>query len=353
MLALAAAVTMFVIYSATLQDSLPAPVRRATITLPADRTMPTDFTRGAPFALSPDGSLAVYSGIEGGRHQLYARRLDAFDSTPIDGTEGATNPFFSPDGDWIGFLADDWLKKVPAGGGVAQPICEVGPRLLGATWTTAGTILYSPDIATGLHEVSAGGGDGVAITSPDRSLGIVSHTFPRAIPGTDKVVFTVQHSEGFDTAILSLADRTWNIVIENSIVASYAASGHLVYLTDMADELRAVRFDLSGQRTEGDHVAVTQGGWFDLSPDGTLAYMPRSSFILAGAGSGDLVWVDRDGSETLVLGGEDISGRPVLSPGEERVAVEVGSSALDLYVLDLSTGGRSRVSGRRRTPPTW
>ena len=67
MLALAAAVTMFVIYSATLQDSLPAPVRRATITLPADRTMPTDFTRGAPFALSPDGSLAVYSGIEGGR----------------------------------------------------------------------------------------------------------------------------------------------------------------------------------------------------------------------------------------------------------------------------------------------
>ena len=190
-LVLAAIVTIFTVSSATWNDATPAPVRRATITLPEGREMPTDFTTDAPFVLSPLGNLAVYSGIEDGQRQLYARRFDSFESRPINGTEGGTNPFFSPDGEWVGFLADGWIRKVPVEGGVAVAIHDVGSRLLGATWTPAGTVVFTPDIATGLHEVSAAGGDVTPITTPDRSAGIIGHAFPSAIPDTDKVVFAV------------------------------------------------------------------------------------------------------------------------------------------------------------------
>ena len=145
------------------------------------------------------------------------------------------------------------------------------------------------------------------------------------------------------------------MAVEGAIVARYASSGHLVYLSDPGFELSAVPFDLSSQRATGERVVVARGGWFDVSPAGTLAYVPQGSVNLAGAGSGDLVWFDREGNQTPIPGGENVTGHPVLSPDGERVAVQTGTNAFDLYVLDLSTGGRSRVSlaGRINNFALW
>ena len=95
----------------------PVPLR-VSLELPAaTRLTRADLGTACPFALSPDGSLLVIAAVERGESRLYRRRLDAYESEPIAGTEGATSPFFSPDGRWIGFFASGWLQKIPAEGG--------------------------------------------------------------------------------------------------------------------------------------------------------------------------------------------------------------------------------------------
>src|SRR5262249_51692570 len=132
-------------------------------------------------ALSPDGRTIVFSGVRGTVTQLFKRRLDEVEATAMAGTEGAVGPFFSPDGQWIGFWADNKLKKTPAGGGPPVVICDApGRGLFGASWGSDDTIVFSR--GEGIARVSAGGGIPSSVTKPDSSK-FESHILPHVLPG--------------------------------------------------------------------------------------------------------------------------------------------------------------------------
>jgi serine/threonine-protein kinase len=144
---------------------------------------------GTTIALSPDGTRLAYVGRAGAGRQLYVRRLDQLTIEPLPGTLGAATPFFSPDGEWVGFFAEDAkLKKVPVTGGTPIVLADA-PAVRGASWGDDDTIIFAA--GNGLLRVSASGGRVDTLTRPDSVRGeLATHSFPQISPGGDAVVFT-------------------------------------------------------------------------------------------------------------------------------------------------------------------
>jgi serine/threonine-protein kinase len=123
----------------------------------------------AALALCPDGTTIVYAARTSAGLKLYKRSLDSFATIPIAGTEAGTEPFFSPDGQWVGFLAGGKLKKVALTGGAAQTLCDA-PNLRGAVWSTDSDILYTPGVSGGIWRIAAAGGTPQLLTTPVAQL---------------------------------------------------------------------------------------------------------------------------------------------------------------------------------------
>jgi hypothetical protein len=156
------------------------------------------------FALSPDGSRVVYAARqEGRRPMLHVRTLATRETIALEGTELATNPAFSPDGEWIAFLAAGIeLRKVPARGGGAVVVAEAPAHLAGLVWAADGAIVFTPRPATGLWRVPRGGGEPVQLTFPDFDAGEGSHVWPATVPGTKLLLYVaeVEAADSFDAA---------------------------------------------------------------------------------------------------------------------------------------------------------
>src|ERR1700680_2889043 len=139
-----------------LKPSLPQPISRFTITLPPGQQL-AGMENGPAVALSPDGTHLAYVARQGGTQQLYLRAMDSLEAKPIPGTEGGINPFFSPDGQWLGFFAGGKLKKVSVSGGAALTLGDAAfPR--GASWGGQGIIAFVPTNISVLQQVSDAGG---------------------------------------------------------------------------------------------------------------------------------------------------------------------------------------------------
>ena len=132
------------------------PVVRFAIDFPPGEYSPPDWGAPVAFAVSPDGDRIVYTARRNGVDRLYSRRLDDLEAHAIDGTEGANGPFFSPDGQWVGFFADRALKKIPLAGGTPITICPA-LQVTGASWAVNGQIVFSAWGAP-VTSVSADGG---------------------------------------------------------------------------------------------------------------------------------------------------------------------------------------------------
>ena len=182
----------------------PSPVVRLAMPLP-----PGDLI-GDPYrpsiALSPDGTLIAYIGLHGGATQIFIRAVDSLETRAIPGTEQAVAPFFSPDGQSIGFFSTGKLKRVPTTGGAVQSVCEAASNE-GGTWAADDTIYFAPTNTSGLWKVSAAGGSPTAVTALDRSKGEVSHRWPQVLPGGAAVIFTVWTGPGSDERHLHLHAR--------------------------------------------------------------------------------------------------------------------------------------------------
>jgi serine/threonine-protein kinase len=281
---------------------------------PADQLAATVGTWSArpsrtAFALSPDGQLVVFSGRSVGRPpqtQLYARELAKPEAAPIPGTEGGTSPFFSPDGQWIGFLAQNQIRKVPVAGGPPVIISDVmtGAGLFGASWGEDGTILFSESPA-GITKVPASGGKPVTVTTAKGE----QHLLPQLLPGGKAMLFTIQSRYDWDRAqvvLQSLETQVRRVLIQGGANARYVATGHLLYMK--SGTLMAVPFDVAKLQVTGDPVALledvmqavntpnsndeTGAGQFVVSSSGTLAYVPGG---LHPNRDSALVWVDRKG----------------------------------------------------------
>ena len=300
-------------------------------------------------ALSPDGTRLVYVGNSGAGPQLYVRPLDRFTATPIPGTENAANPFFSPDGQWVGFFAGAKLKKVSLGGGPPVVLADSNSAL-GGSWGPDDTILFTTDFTSGIWKISAKGGEPQRLTAPDPARKERAQMWPWLLPGGRSALFTIWTGRSWDEAriaVVDLATGKHRILLEGGTDARYAPTGHLVY--ERSGSLLAVPFDVKRLEVKGSPVTVladvlsgeTNGeSHFDFSEGGSLAYLPGGLRAV----NRSLVWVDRHGAAVPLTETQRPFAGPALSPDGRRLAVTVEGATFDVWVYDLERGTLTRQS---------
>ncbi len=308
-------------------------------------------------AISPDGTRLVYPAIEGGKRLLYMRALDQLDAQPLRGTDDGDDPFFSPDGEWVGFFtgatgSTGTMKKVAVRGGPAITLCAA-PAPRGASWGSDDTIIFSSgnNAQGSLQRISAAGGVPTRLTTPDVKKNELVHGWPERLPGGKAVLFSVHPGPGFDAghiAALSLETGTSHTVIEQGYHAHYVPTGHIVYI--LGGNLMAVPFDVGRLETTGPTVPVVEGVRGRSSVGNASFGVSRTGFLVYASGgttSGvrrTLVWVDRQGHEEPVAAPPRAYVYPRLSPDGTRVALDVRDQENDIWVWDLARATLTRIT---------
>jgi serine/threonine-protein kinase len=310
-----------------------------------------DLSLGSSLVLSPDGSQIVIATGDTGDSKLQIRRLDSTDVGTLTGG-GTYNPFFSPDGAWVGFALTNSLQKVPATGGTPLKIMDVD-RSRGADWGEDGEIVVAPSPNSGLMAVSPDGGEATPITALDESVGEVTHRWPQILPGGRRVLFTahVAANGGFDAATIKVVDRATGdqtVIYRGGYYGRYVESGHLLFVNE--GTLFAVPFDLDTLEVVGSTAPVAEGiaddpgsggAQFDISTNGILVHRRGTT----GPGQYPAVWLDRDGETSTLLPEPRTYVEARLSPDGRRVAMtELNNDNWDVWVYDLVRGTRTRLT---------
>jgi eukaryotic-like serine/threonine-protein kinase len=332
-----------------LKPSPAKPVTRFTITLPPGQHLAG--LSNPTLALSPDGSeLAYVAATQSNVQQIYLRAMNSTEARAISGTEEAMNPFFSPDGHWLGFFADGKLKKISVNGGVAQTLTDVG-QPLGATWGSQGTIIFSTP-GSALQQVADAGGAARPLTRLEG--GEFVHWWPEFMPSGDAVLFLAQFPPTIAVQLIGAGERRNLIQGQAGIMPRYAPSGHLIYA--QGDTLMAVPVDLKHLEVKGAAVPVVQGvldAQYSTSSTGTLAYVPGG----VEAAQRRFVWVSRNGTEQPLAAPARNYGYPKLSPDGRAIAVGVtdneGAEQLGLYDLTRETLSQFTFAGSFNGYPVW
>jgi len=311
----------------------------------SDSTRPVD-NYPWPAAISPDGGTLVYTVASAAQPagQLYALRSDQLQPTPIPGTAGAYQPYFSPDGSWLAFEQAGKERKVRLDGSQPVTITSAGGAN-GADWTVRDQIVFGAQGPFhGLSIVSAAGGDAVALTRPDTARGERDHLWPIAAPDGRSVVFVIWTGSNASSrlAVATIPGGRVTPLGVAGIRPLAVLEGTLLYV--QADgEVMAVRLDRGLRRVVGqpfpvhDPVPVTVG---DNGNSGI--YVSRGGAMVTSQGGqlGRLVWLSRDGRATAVVAGVRVYSSPRLSPDGKRIAVIVlddGKSDVWIYDPTLST----------------
>ncbi|HEY7863667.1 MAG TPA: protein kinase, partial [Thermoanaerobaculia bacterium] len=294
------------------------------------------------FAISPDGRRFAYVVRRSdGQRVLRVRPLDRLESIALPGSEGAFDPFFSPDGEWLAFGAQGKLKKISLSGGPPFTICDSN-LLRGGSWGPDGTILFASGIS-GLLRVRDSGGTPEPLTTLNPGKGDSTHRWPEVLPDGKSAIFT-SHSLSGDYAtarieLVSLETGKRRTLIEGGTDARFQPSGHIVFLR--GGSLFSAPFDLGRLEVTGTPTPVLDNlsgyfaagfGFYTLSRTGTLAYVlqdPRAT-------ERELVWLDRKGNAELASDARKNIGDFDLSPDGRRAAVTAGSStAADIWLYDI------------------
>jgi eukaryotic-like serine/threonine-protein kinase len=327
---------------------------RFSITLPADESIAT--TELGAVTMSPDGRSIVYVAGRGNTTQLMVRALDSGTARPLPGSFGAVSPFFSPDGEWLGFFADGKLKKAPVGGGTPIAICDA-PDGLGGSWSGKGMIVFAAATGGPLLQVSASGGTPTRATELDVSRGEFSHRWPEFLPDNETVLYTVgtvgEWSEA-EIVAQTLGSRERTTVLKGGTNPRYLTSGHIAYAHDRA--IWIASFDLRSRSISGtpvralDDVSATVDGaaQFAVSREGASVYLPSVQWSAR-----RLIVVDA-ASQTPLAAPPHAYVTPRLSPDGKRVLLGVADRDEHLWSYDLSAGTLTQLTfeGASRAP-SW
>jgi serine/threonine-protein kinase len=333
-----ALVAALVVWSPWRSTPTPTP-RKLLAGIGADASLPTGY--GASAILSPDGTTLAFVAQQGSETRLFIRKLDQLQAAPLAGTDGAANPFFSPDGQWLAFFAGSKLKKVSVTGGAAVNLCDAASGR-GGTWADDDTIIFAPTSTsdTKLLRVSAAGGTPVAFGTLGE--GAKTQRWPQALPGGRAVLYT-EHSStgGFDAAnlvVAPLAGGTPKVVVRGGYYGRYVASGHLVYMQQ--GTLFAVPFDLSRLETIGQAVPAIEGlrsnpdsagAQVDFSSEGTLAYVPGTAVSVANP----IDWMTREGKTSPLRAAKADWANARFSPDGQKLALEIyDGKQRDIWVYE-------------------
>jgi serine/threonine-protein kinase len=314
---------------------------------------------GSDVIISPDGTRIAYLS----RGHLFTRKLDQLAPTELTITPGATSPFFSVDGQWVGFVASAKLRKISVDGGAEVILCDATSSYTGADWGEDGNIVASLRISGGLSQVSSTGGTPVPIT--DLQGQERTHRWPQILPGGKAVLFTVENATtGFDDArieVVSLADHHRKTLLRGGTFPRYlaasASKGYLTYIN--RETLFAVPFDLEKLEIYGSPVPVLPqvsyssmfgSAKISFSRSGTLIY--RSPNLDASRVA--IQWLSADGKMQPLLDKTGLFVNPRLSPDGQRIALANDDARRGIWIYDIRRDTLSPLTGDANSShPVW
>ena len=325
---------------------------QVSVDLGADASISTEFS-GPNAILSPDGSKLVFAAVGSDKQRrLYIRPLGQLQATVLAGAEGASQPFFSPDSQWIAFFAEGRLKKISVHGGAPEIICDSrGPS--SGSWGDDGSIILSNRTGLPLLKVSSAGGTPAPLTTLDKSKSETSQNWPQVLPGSKAVLYTSQatNTNSYDDADIvaySIASGQAKTILHGGFHAVYLPDGYLVYMH--SGTLFAIPFDPKRLETTGDATAVVENvvaspdrgtAQFSISDNGTLVYVSGSAVDR----NVSIYWMDADGHFTPLRETPGDYQNLALSPDGKRLAMDIrASKKTDIWIYDLERDTLSRLT---------
>jgi Tol biopolymer transport system component len=329
----------------------PGALVRFEVQPPEDVTLsPAPIASAAQLALSPDGRrLAFVATRRRAASQLWIRPLDDVQAEPLPGTEGASFPFWSPDGRFIAFFAGGKLKKIDTTGGVPQVLTDASVGR-GGTWNPDGIIVFAGEGNSPISRIAASGGVVTAATTFDPDQAVIGQSWPQFLPDGRRFLYFQRSSkpEYRGMFVTALDSSSSTRILESDVMAVYA-SGYLLFVRD--GTLFAQAFDDRTLQTNGDPVRIGDhvGYWtagmgyaaLTVSPSGVLAHGPNVGVTTS------LQWRDRNGASTGPPTAPALYTFPRLSPDQQSVVVaktDAVTAQPDLWVLGLARGTASRLT---------
>jgi eukaryotic-like serine/threonine-protein kinase len=302
-----------------------------------------------PPVLSPDGKLIAFT--DAGKREIWVRPVNSLEAHPLEGTTGATFPFWSPDSRSLAFfIVGKGLKRVDLNGG---PPTDVAAAMQGrgGAWGSAGVIVFSPAPDAPLMKVNANGGTAELLTKIDPSMH-TSHRWPAFLPDGKHILYLALNHEASkasnDAIYYASLDGRENRLLFHTQSSPVYAAGYLLFVR--GDKLLAQSFEPAKGELKGDPQPVASGVILDGSDWHMDVSATEDGLLVYGSGAtrtSQLVWLDRSGKDVGVAA-DNIAGSPLmhLSPEGDRVALQMesGMGTADIYVLDLARGVRTRLT---------
>ncbi len=307
-------------------------------------------------ALSRDGSMLVFVSPEesSALPMLFVQRIGSSNVTALPGTQGASYPFWSPDGAYVGFFANGKLQKMAISGGPSQ-VLATALAGRGGSWGSKGVIIYSPDANSPLQRVKADGTGMAPVTQGIRIPEDQSHRWPLFLPDGNHFLFWAgnfgnlkdDRSSGIYLSSLEGKERKLVVLCHSS----FGYDAHNLFYADEQRQLVSVAFDASAGTVSGSTTVVanvvgfqpsTFWSAFAVAQSGTLVYNTD-----VGAAESALTWMDRSGKEMARIGVPAVMDNPTLSPDGSRVAVDISdekANNVDIWIESTTAAGNSRFT---------
>ena len=315
--------------------------------------------RTPALAISPDGERVTFAATDRAGHRLlWVRPIRALAAEPLVGTDGAREPFWSPDGSTIGFFADGKLKTVSMRGGVPVTLADA-ENGSGGAWNQDGVILYAPSTQTGLYRVAASGGRSIPVTTIGRDE--YGHVYPQFLPDGRHFIYLARGKPGRKGIyVAALDDRRATRLLDAHEKSRFAAPDRLLFLRD--GRLLSQRFDPASLALSDEPMLVAESVGF-IATDGRASYDVSNTGVLIYRASGLLaasqpIVVDHTGRTITNVGEPGDYQTASFSPDGSTVAAEkhdLRTGTGDLWLIDLMRGSSSRLTfdGMHNNKAVW
>jgi serine/threonine protein kinase/Tol biopolymer transport system component len=325
----------------------PVDTRAVRLSIPT----PSLTASGSAIAISPDGRrLAFMATDSSGKGRLWIRPLDSLTAQPLQETDGATFPFWSPDSRFIGFFAGGRLKRIDVSGGPPQTLCDASSGR-GGTWNRDGVIVFAPDLSSALYRISAAGGESAPLTTLDQASES-SHRWPRFLPDGRHFLYLSRQGDRTGIYLGSLDSKGTRRILDTAFNAVYAPPGYLLFVREGA--LMAQPFDPGKLELTGEPFSVAgqvgldtrnSSSLFTVSDNGVLVYEGSSEIA-----NSQPAWYDRAGKQISTVGPPGSYLSIGLSPEENSVAVERAEKGnFDIWLIDTARNTPTRFT----FDPVW
>jgi len=355
-------VSLFLIFFLRTNKSTEQDITKLSVIIPQDN--PPYLTDNQIISISPDGKYIAYIGTKNGSSQIFLRSITDFNMISLEETEGADNPFFSPDGKWIAFFSNGKLKKISVNGGTPETLCDA-PGDRGGYWADNGKIYFSPNYASGIMEISSDGGNETVVTKLDSSKSERTHRWCQVLPGSKWILYTIGNQtnvNSYDNSLIALQSLVNNkryILNVSGDMVRYIEPGILIIARN--DNLYAAKFNPDDPNNIAPPITILQNvagnpssgvSYYDISESGSLIYLPG-----AGENNFSLALVDMNGKISLLKLDKDNYQNPRFSSDGSKIALTIGKvpeTDGNIWMYNLKENTLNRFTfGQGNYDPLW